>query len=90
MEVPITPWEAALGETISIPTLGGKVSLKVPAGSQSGKKMRLKGRGLPGTEPGDLYVVLSVSTPPADTKEQKEYYAQMKSLFAWNPRQHLA
>ena len=90
MEVPITPWEAALGETISIPTLGGKVSLKVPAGSQSGKKMRVKGRGLPGTEPGDLYVVLSVSTPPADTKEQKEYYAQMKSLFAWNPRQHLA
>ena len=89
MELPITPWEAALGETIAVPTLAGKVSLKVPAGTQSGKKMRLKGRGLPSKEPGDLYVILNVSTPPAATTEQKEYYAQMKTLFDWNPRQHI-
>jgi curved DNA-binding protein len=90
MEVPITPWEAALGETIAISTLAGRVSLKVPTGTQSGKKMRLKGRGLPGKETGDLYVILNVSTPPAATIEQKEYYAQMKALFDWNPRQHIA
>lgn len=87
MDVPITPWEAALGETISVNTLGGRISLKIPPGSQSGKKMRLKGRGLPGTEPGDLYVVLSIHSPPADTQAQKEYYAQMRQLFDWNPRQ---
>ena len=89
MELPITPWEAALGETIAVPTLAGKLSLKVPAGTQSGKKMRLKGRGLPGKETGDLYVILNVITPPAATTEQKEYYAQMKTLFDWNPRQHI-
>jgi curved DNA-binding protein len=90
LDLPITPWEAALGETITITTLVGRISLKIPPGSQSGKKMRLKGRGLPGAEPGDLYVVLHVNTPPADTAEQKEYYARMKTLFAWNPRQHMA
>lgn len=90
MDLPITPWEAALGETITVPTLAGKISLKIPVGSQSGKKMRLKGRGLPsGREPGDLYIVLHVNTPPADTAEQKEYYARMKTLFDWNPRQHI-
>lgn len=89
MDLPITPWEAALGETITVPTLAGKISLKIPPGSQSGKKMRLKGRGLPGKEPGDLYIVLHVNTPPADTIEQKEYYARMKMLFGWNPRQHI-
>jgi curved DNA-binding protein len=51
--------------------------------------MRLKGRGLAGQEAGDLYIVLQVNTPPADTAEQKEYYAKMKTLFTWNPRQHL-
>lgn len=89
MDLVIAPWESALGETITVPTLSGKISLKIPTGSHSGRKMRLKGRGLPGSEPGDLYVVLNVKTPPADTAEQKEYYARMKTLFDWNPRQHM-
>lgn len=89
MNLPIAPWEAALGETITVPTLAGKISLKIPPGSQSGKKMRLKGRGLPGKEPGDLYIILHVNTPPADTAEQKEYYARMKTLFGWDPRRQL-
>lgn len=91
MELPITPWEAALGETVTINTLAGKLSLKIPPDAQSGKKMRIKGRGLPGgQEAGDLYIHLNVVTPPADTPEQKEYYTRMKSLFRWNPRQHLS
>ena len=93
LDLPVTPWEAALGETVTVKTLAGKISLKIPPGVQSGKKMRLKGRGLAGAtvqEPGDLYIVLHVHTPPADTAEQKEYYARMKTLFAWNPRQHMA
>ncbi|WMP16271.1 DnaJ C-terminal domain-containing protein [Thiothrix lacustris] len=89
LDLPITPWEAALGETITVTTLAGKISLKIPPGSQSGRKMRMKGRGLTGQEPGDLYIVLHIHTPPADTSEQKEYYARMKALFTWNPRQHL-
>ncbi|QQZ29434.1 DnaJ domain-containing protein [Thiothrix subterranea] len=89
LDLPIAPWEAALGETVTVKTLAGKISLKIPPGSQSGRKMRLKGRGLAGQETGDLYIVLQVSTPPADTAEQKEYYAKMKTLFTWNPRQHI-
>ena len=89
LDLPITPWEAALGETVTVKTLAGKISLKIPPGSQSGRKMRMKGRGLAGQEPGDLYIVLHVHAPPADTAEQKEYYARMKALFAWNPRQHM-
>lgn len=90
LDLPIAPWEAALGETVTITTLAGRLSLKIPPGSQSGKKMRLKGRGLPGgEEPGDLYIVLHINAPPADTVEQKEYYAKMKTLFTWNPRQHV-
>lgn len=90
LDLPITPWEAALGETITVRTLAGKISLKIPTGSHTGRKMRLKGRGLPGgSEPGDLYVVLRIDTPSADTAEQKEYYARMKTLFNWNPRQHM-
>lgn len=90
LDLPITPWEAALGETITVKTLAGKISLKIPPGSQSGRKMRLKGRGIAGQETGDLYIVLQVHTPPADTAEQKEYYAKMKTLFTWNPRQHMS
>ncbi|MBU0655445.1 MAG: DnaJ domain-containing protein [Gammaproteobacteria bacterium] len=90
MELPITPWEAALGETVAVPTPTGRINLKIPQGSQSGKKMRLKARGLPGQPAGDLFVTLLVNTPPADTAEQKEYYARMKTLFDWNPRQHIA
>lgn len=90
LDLPITPWEAALGETVTVKTLAGRISLKIPPGSQSGRKMRLKGRGLAGQETGDLYIVLQVNTPPADTAEQKEYYAKMKALFVWNPRQHMA
>lgn len=90
MELPITPWEAALGETIALPTPNGRINLKIPQSSQSGKKMRLKARGLPGEPAGDLYVTLLVNTPPADTAEQKEYYARMKAMFDWNPRQHIA
>ncbi len=90
LELPISPWEAALGETVAVPTPNGRLNLKIPQGSQSGKKMRLKSRGLPGQPPGDLYVTLLVNTPPADTPEQKEYYAKMRTLFDWNPRQHIA
>ena len=90
LDLPVAPWEAALGDTVTTPTLGGKVDLKIPPGSQSGTKLRLKGRGLPGNPPGDQYVVLDIVTPKADTDTARTLYAQMKRELAFDPRAHLA
>lgn len=87
MTLPVTPWEAALGAKVKVPTLGGVVDLKLPAGSQSGKKMRLKGKGLSSsTKSGDQYIILSVYTPKAETKEQKQLYEKMAKIMPFNPR----
>lgn len=87
VHVPIAPWEAALGATVSVPTPGGTVDLKVPAGSSSGKRMRLKGRGLPGSPPGDQYVVLDVSVPPAESPAQRGLYEQLAGAYpGFDPR----
>lgn len=89
LTLPVAPWEAALGETVAVPTPGGKVDLKVPQGSSSGKRLRLKGRGLPGKTPGDLYVTLQVALPPADSDEAREIYRQMAEKLAFNPRANM-
>ena len=89
LTLPITPWEAALGATVPVPTLSTKVELKIPGGSQSGQKLRLKNRGLPATPPGDQYVILQIVTPPADTPAAKEIYQKMASTFQFNPRANL-
>ncbi len=86
-DLAITPWEAALGGNVAVPTPGGDIMLKLPPNSQSGKKMRLKGRGMPGNPAGDLYAVLAIQTPLAETEEQKALYERMKTAFAsFNPR----
>ncbi|MGH8497183.1 MAG: DnaJ C-terminal domain-containing protein [Gammaproteobacteria bacterium] len=89
LELPVTPWEAALGDTVTVPTLGGDVELKIPAGSQSGRRLRLKGRGLPGKVAGDQYVSLSIVTPKADTEAAKAIYRQMAEEMPMNPRASL-
>lgn len=86
LELPITPWEAALGRKIQVPTLGGVVDLIIPAGSQSGRKLRLKGRGLPGAVTGDQIVTLKIVTPPAETPEAKDFYRRMARELPMNPR----
>jgi len=89
-EVAIAPWEAALGESIPVKTLDGTIKLKVPPNTRSGKKMRLKGKGLPGKTSGDFYVTLTIRTPPADTEQQKNLYKEMKQVFtAWDARTEL-
>jgi curved DNA-binding protein len=85
-KVPVTPWEAALGAEITVPTPVGNVQMKVPAGSQTGRKLRLKGRGIPGATPGDLYVVLEVVIPPADTEKARQLYEAMAKELPFNPR----
>jgi curved DNA-binding protein len=89
LELPVTPWEAALGETVTVPTLGGKVDLKIPPGAQSGQKLRLKGRGLPGDPAGDQYVVLKMVTPKADSETAKALYEKMAKELPMNPRAEL-
>jgi curved DNA-binding protein len=86
LDLPVAPWEAALGATIKVPTPSGSVDLKIPANSRQGRKLRLKGRGLTGKQPGDLYVVLQVSLPPADNDAAKALYKQMQDQLGFNPR----
>ena len=84
--VPLAPWEAALGATVPVPTLGGEVEMRIPAGAQSGQKLRLRGRGLPGTPPGDQFAELKVVLPPADSPKARELYEQMKRDLPFDPR----
>ncbi|MBR0344090.1 MAG: J domain-containing protein, partial [Rudaea sp.] len=77
----IAPWQAALGGTVTVPTLGGDVELRIPAGSDSGKRMRLRGRGMPGATPGDQFVTLQIHAPPAQTEAQRKLYEQMAQEF---------
>jgi len=86
MVLPITPWEAALGAKVDVPTLGGAVSLTVKPGAQSGQKMRLAGRGLPGEPAGDQMVEISVKVPLADTDEKRALFERMRELMAFEPR----
>jgi len=85
--LPITPWEAALGATVTVPTLGGNVDLKIPPGSQGGRKLRLKGRGLSSPKKqGDQYVTLRIVVPEAKTEDQKNLYREMAEKMPINPR----
>ena len=86
LDLPIAPWEAALGCSITVDTLSGQLRLTVPENSASGKKMRIKGRGLPGEINGDQFVVLQVVTPPATSESEIKFYEDMKKKFDWKPR----
>lgn len=82
--LPVAPWEAALGATISVPTLGGNVELKIPSDSESGRKLRLRGRGLPGSAgaaAGDQIVELEILAPKAHNEAQRKAYAKMRDAF---------
>ncbi|MGE0496952.1 MAG: DnaJ C-terminal domain-containing protein [Ramlibacter sp.] len=80
--LPLAPWEAALGAQVNVHTPTGEAEVTVPAGWRPGKKLRLKGRGIPGKEPGDLYLVLEIALPPADTAEQRAAYEALGKAFA--------
>ena len=89
LTLPITPWESALGATVTVPTLGGGVDMRIPPNSQSGQKLRLRGRGLPGQTPGDQYIQLKIVVPPANTPEAKAVFEDMKQKLNFNPRADL-
>lgn len=89
IDVPVAPWELALGAQVRVPTPAGKVEVTVPASSQSGDKLRLAGRGIPGKKSGDLYVVLRVIFPQADSEKGRQIYQDMKKEMYFNPRERL-
>ena len=86
--LPVTPWEAALGGKVQVPTLAGDVDLNIPAGARSGQKLRLRGRGIPvpGEVPGDQFAVLQIMTPPADDAAKRDFYEKMAREMPFNPR----
>jgi curved DNA-binding protein len=89
LDLPVAPWEAALGATVKTPTPGGAVDLKIPAGSRAGTKLRLKGRGIPASTPGDFYVVLQIALPAASDEQAKAAYRAMADALPFNPRASL-
>jgi len=89
LNLPVAPWEAALGATIKVPTLGGIVELKIPKGTISGNKLRLKGRGLPGNPSGDCYAIIAIALPPAENDVAKDFYQKMEQELNFNPRAKL-
>jgi curved DNA-binding protein len=90
LDLPVAPWEAALGAGVQAPTPGGVVDLKIPSGSRAGTKLRLRGRGIPAANaPGDLYVVLQIALPPAGDDKSKAAYRAMADALPFNPRAHL-
>jgi curved DNA-binding protein len=88
LELPVAPWEAALGASVKMPTPAGAIMLKVPAGSANGRELRVRGRGIPAAEPGDLYAVLKIVWPPADDDKVRKIYEEMKEI-AFDPRAQL-
>lgn len=86
LDLPVAPWEAALGASIKVPTPAGSVDLKIPPNSASGRKLRLKGRGIPSKQPGDLYVVLRVVLPKADSDDARAAYDRLKQSLDFDPR----
>jgi curved DNA-binding protein len=90
LDVPLAPWEAVLGASVEIPTLGGSVRLKVRPGTQAGQQLRLAKRGLPkpGNE-GDLYAIVQIAVPPSVSEQEKAAYDELAKVSTFDPRAHL-
>lgn len=86
LDLPLAPWEAALGTSTSVSIPDGSIELTIPPNSAAGRKLRVKGKGLPGKAPGDLYVVLAIALPRADTEEEKQAYRTLQQAFNFQPR----
>jgi curved DNA-binding protein len=86
LDLPLAPWEAALGAKINVPTLGGTVDVSIPAGAQTGQKLRLRGRGMPGSPAGDQLVTLKIFVPPAETPQTRELYTRLRAESKYDAR----
>ncbi len=89
IDLPVTPWEAALGASVQTPTPSGSIMLKIPPNSAHGRELRVKGKGIPAAEPGDLRVRLNIVLPRGDTAKAKEIYETMARDLAFDPRKNM-
>ena len=89
VDLPLAPWEAALGANVTVAIPQGSVELTISPNSTAGRKLRLKGKGIPAKEAGDLYVVLNIVLPPADSDRAKEAYRKLRDAIPFNPRGNL-
>ena len=89
LDLPIAPWEAALGGHVTMPTPDGKVDLRIPKNARAGQKLRLKGKGLPGHPNGDIYATLKIVNPKADTAETRAFFEKMAQEMPFDPRANL-
>ncbi|OQA34444.1 MAG: Curved DNA-binding protein [Betaproteobacteria bacterium ADurb.Bin341] len=87
LSLPVAPWEVALGAVVQVDLPGGSLKVRIPAGAQSGHTLRVRGKGIPGTTPGDLLLELQVVLPPANTPKARELYETMARELAFEPRQ---
>ena len=90
LSLPVAPWEAALGAIIPVDLPGGAINMRIPAGAQTGKQLRVRGKGLPCDPPGDLYIDIRIVAPPADTPKVKELYEALAKETAFDPRKEPA
>jgi curved DNA-binding protein len=90
LDLPLTPWEAALGASVEVPTLGGLVNLRVPAGTCTGQQLRLSGRGLPRPQggAGDLFAIAQLAMPPELSERERGLLKELAAESTFNPRQH--
>ena len=86
LTLPVAPWEAALGAVVPVDLPGGALNVRIPAGAQSGKQLRVRGKGIPADPPGDLYFEIRIVAPPATTPEAKELYETMARELNFDPR----
>ena len=89
LDLPLTPWEAVLGAQVPVPTLGGTTTVTIPPGSSDGQRLRLRGRGLPGTPPGDQYLTMRITVPPTADDKAKALWRDLAAASPYNPRQRL-
>ncbi len=86
LSLPVAPWEAALGAVVQVDLPGGSVKVRIPEGSQSGRQLRVRGKGIPSDPPGDLLLDIRVVLPPADTPKARQFYETMARELAFDPR----
>ncbi|WP_397473407.1 DnaJ C-terminal domain-containing protein [Pusillimonas sp.] len=91
IDLPLSPWEAALGATVEVPTPGGTVEMKIPEGTVAGRKLRLSGRGLPDAsgKHGDLYAIIKIDVPAKPSARERELLQQLAAESSFNPRSYL-
>ncbi len=90
ISMPVAPWEAALGTVVPVELPAGNLKVRIPAGAQTGRRLNVRGKGIPGSPPGDLIIDIQVVTPPADTPKAREFYENMAREFAFDPRKQAA